>query len=142
MREKTFKKKVLAVFVLVMFSCNNVFALNAATDLLDHTSGVNPTTNGNVTNITTTHNIDVYHWSSYNLAPNEIANYIFTANGQTALNYLSPGANASSIYGAIRGSGALGNILLFNPNGIMMGAGASVSAVNTFLHLLTDSMVL
>lgn len=132
MKEKNIFKKVSAVFVCILFSCNNVFALNAATDLLDHTSGVNPTTSGNITNITTTHNIDVYHWSSYNLAPNEIANYIFNANGQTALNYLSPGANASAIYGAIMSSGAKGNILLFNPNGIMMGAGASVSGANTF----------
>lgn len=132
MRNKLFAKRLFLAILCSLFTCNNVFALNAATDLLDHTSGVNPTTNGNVTNITTTHNIDVYHWSSYNLAPKEIANYIFSANGQTALNYLSPGANASTIYGAIMSSGARGNILLFNPNGIMMGAGASVSGANTF----------
>ena len=95
MRREIFSKRFIAAVLSLLFTCNNVFALNAATDLIDHTSGVNPTTNGNVTNITTTHNIDTYHWSSYNLAPNEIANYIFSVNGQTALNYLSTGANAS-----------------------------------------------
>lgn len=132
MRRGIFRKRLIAAVLCLLFSCNNVFALNAATDLLDHTSGVNPTTNGNVTNITTTHNIDTYHWSSFNLAGNETANFIFQANGQTALNYLSPGANPSAIYGAIMSSGAAGNILLFNPNGIMMGGGASISGANTF----------
>jgi filamentous hemagglutinin family protein len=132
MRREIFYKRFIATVLCLLFFNSNVFALNAATDLIDHTSGVNPTTSGNVTNITTTHNIDTYHWSSYSLGANETANYIFTANGQTALNYLSPGANASLIYGAITGSGASGNILLFNPNGIMMGGGASVSGANTF----------
>lgn len=132
MRRVISPKKLLSVALCLLFSCSNVFALNAATDLINHTSGVAPTTNGNVTNITTTHNIDTYHWSSFNLAGNETANFIFGANGQTALNYLSPGANPSAIYGSIISSGARGNILLFNPNGIMMGGGASVSGANTF----------
>ena len=127
-----YKKKLTSAILCLLFTCNNVFALNAATDLIEHTSSINPTTNGNITNITTTHNIDTYHWSSFNIAGNETANFIFGANGQTALNYLSPGANASAIYGSIMSSGAKGNILLFNPNGIMMGAGASVSGANTF----------
>jgi len=127
-----YQKKLTSAILCLLFTCNNVFALNAASDLIEHTSGVNPTTSGNVTNITTTHNIDTYHWSSFNIAGNETANFIFGANGQTALNYLSPGANASAIYGSIMSSGAKGNILLFNPNGIMMGAGASVSGANTF----------
>lgn len=132
MKQIIFPRRLLSVLLCLLLSSNNVFALNAATDLLEHTSGVNPTTTGNVTNITTTHNIDTYHWSSFNLAGNETANFIFQANGQTALNYLSPGANPSTIYGAIMSSGAAGNILLFNPNGIMMGGGASVSGANTF----------
>ena len=132
MRRKIFHKRLVSTILCLLFSNSNVFALNAATDLINHTSGVNPTTVGNITNITTTHAIDTYHWSSFNLPANQTANFIFNANGQTALNYLSPGANPSTIYGAIMSSGAAGNILLFNPNGIMMGTGASVSGANTF----------
>ena len=133
MRRAIFCKRLLSGILCLLLTCNNVLALNAVTDLIEHTSGVNPTTIGSITNITTTHNIDTYHWSSFNLAGHETANFIFGANGQTAINYLSPGANPSAIYGAITGSGATGNILLFNPNGIMMGGGTSISGANTFL---------
>ncbi len=132
MRKQAFLKKALSIFICILFTFDNAFALNATTDILSHTSSVNPTTSGNTTKITTTHNIDMFHWSSFNLGAKETANYIFNTNGQTAVNYLTPGANPSSIYGSIVSSGAKGNIFLFNPNGIMMGQGSSVTGANTF----------
>src|SRR5574344_1605984 len=127
-----FNKKLFAVLLCFLLCSNNVLALDAGIDLINHTSDIKPVTSGNVTDITTTHPIDTFHWSSFNLNKSETANFIFTKSGQTALNYLSPGANPSTIYGSIMNSGMSGNVLLFNPNGIRIGKGASISGVNTF----------
>lgn len=130
---KNFTFKLAAMLLISLYlPFNAAYALNAG-DCTGYTSTIAPTTNGNTTTITTTHNIDTYNWSKFNIAPNETAFYQFTANGQTAVNYINPGADPSVILGTIRGSSNyVGNVMLFNPNGITIGTGASVCNLNSF----------
>ncbi|MDD3593169.1 MAG: hypothetical protein PHX18_00905 [Candidatus Gastranaerophilales bacterium] len=99
---KKYQKSTLAA-LLMIFSSNMAFALDAS-NCINHTSGVNPVTNGAVTTITTTNNIDTFQWNQFNVGSNETAFFQFTQNGQTAVNYLDPRADVSAIFGAIKGS--------------------------------------
>lgn len=132
MREKFINKFIILLLIVVCLNANQAHALNAATDYIDSSTGsTTPVTVGNTTTITASHNIDVYHWSSFNLGASETANFVFSTAGQTAVNYLSPGADASTIAGQINGVGASGNVMLFNPNGILINNG-TVTNLNTF----------
>lgn len=130
MKEK-YVNKLMHMLMAVYLSITSAYALNAS-DCFNHTSTVAPTTNLNTTTIPVDHTIDQFHWSQFNLNSNETANFVFSANGQTAVNYVSPGANPSTILGNIQGSGASGNVMLFNPNGIIISGNGTIKDLNTF----------
>lgn len=132
MRKKSIGKLAAAVAIAMSLNIGNAQALDVLTDLNSYTSGIAPTTAGNTTTITTTNNIDLYNWSSFNLGSSETANFVFSTNGQTAVNYVNPGLNPSSLMGNIQGSGASGNVMLFNPNGITISGSAGVANLNNF----------
>lgn len=129
---KNLNNLIAVLIIIICISVNSAHALDAATDLVSHTSTMAPTTIGNTTTIPVEHSVDLYHWSQFNLGAGETANFVFSANGQTAVNYLNPGANPSTILGNITGSGASGNVMLFNPNGIIISGNGTVSNLNTF----------
>ncbi len=132
MRKKSIGKLAAAVATVMALQVNSAQALNTGTDLNSYTSGVAPTTVCNITKITTTNNIDLFNWSSFNLGKNEVAKFIFSAEGQTAVNYINPGMNPSFLMGKIKGSGARGNVMFFNPNGITISKNTRVMNLNTF----------
>lgn len=122
----------LMLTIALCFTFNVAYALDPA-DLITGTGTVSRVDPNTVKIQASTANIDTYHWGQYNIGAGETAFYQFMANGQTAVNYLTPGANPSVILGNIKGStDFVGNILLFNPNGITIGTGSNITNFNSF----------
>lgn len=70
----------------------------------------------------TTHQT-VLHWQQFNIAPNEITQFIQPSAQSIALNRIFD-ANPSQILGTLQ---ANGSVILLNPNGVLFGRGAQVN---------------
>lgn len=79
----------------------------------------------------------VIDWSSFSIASGETVNFNF-ANSLAVLNRVS-GNSMSELHGALNSTGASGSIFLVNPNGVLVGSGATINANNVVLSTLDVS---
>ncbi len=79
----------------------------------------------------------VIDWSSFSIAGGETVNFNF-ANTLAVLNRVT-GSDMSELHGALNSTGANGSVFLVNPNGVLVGAGATINANNLVLSTLDVS---
>jgi filamentous hemagglutinin family protein len=79
----------------------------------------------------------VIDWSSFSIAGGETVNFNF-ANAMAVLNRVT-GNSMSELHGALNSTGANGSIFLVNPNGVLVGSGATINANNLVLSTLDVS---
>lgn len=77
----------------------------------------------------------VIDWNSFSIASGETVNFNF-ANQLTVLNRVT-GTEMSQLLGTLNGTG--GSVFLVNPNGVLVGAGATINASNLVLSTLDVS---
>ncbi|MEM6600759.1 MAG: filamentous hemagglutinin N-terminal domain-containing protein, partial [Verrucomicrobiota bacterium] len=78
-------------------------------------------TNGNTLNITTSDQVSI-NWQSFSIAAGETTQFFQPGSQSLAINRVVTG-NPSALYGTLR---ANGQIMLINPNGIVVGAGGVI----------------
>lgn len=66
----------------------------------------------------------IINWGSFDIAANEAVRFAQPSSSSVTLNRVTGGGNASQIYGVLS---ANGNIVLVNPQGVFIGAGAQVN---------------
>lgn len=79
----------------------------------------------------------VIDWSSFTIAGGETVNFNF-ADTLAVLNRVT-GNSMSELHGALNSTGANGSVFLVNPNGVLVGAGATINANNLVLSTLDVS---
>lgn len=79
----------------------------------------------------------VIDWSSFSIAGGETVNFNFAAP-LAVLNRVT-GNSMSELHGALNNTGANGSIFLVNPNGVLVGSGATINANNLVLSTLDVS---
>ena len=79
----------------------------------------------------------VIDWSSFSIAGGETVNFNF-ADTLAVLNRVT-GNSMSELHGALNSTGANGSVFLVNPNGVLVGAGATINASNLVLSTLDVS---
>jgi len=82
----------------------------------------------NTTTINQTSNRAVIDWRSFNIAPAETVNFV-QPNAQAAVLNRVTGGQFSSLQGALT---ANGQVFLVNPNGVMIGSGATINVGSFF----------
>ncbi|SDU03073.1 filamentous hemagglutinin family N-terminal domain-containing protein [Verrucomicrobium sp. GAS474] len=80
-------------------------------------------TNGNTLNVNTGSSQTIIDWSHFGIDAGEITNINQPNSGSTTLNRVI-GGNVSAIYGTLNSNG---NVILINPNGVLIGAGGVVN---------------
>ncbi|MEM6883931.1 MAG: filamentous hemagglutinin N-terminal domain-containing protein, partial [Verrucomicrobiota bacterium] len=78
-------------------------------------------TNGNTLNITTSDQVSI-NWQNFSIASGETTQFFQPGSSSLAVNRVVTG-NPSALYGTLR---ANGQIMLINPNGIVVGAGGVI----------------
>jgi len=82
----------------------------------------------------------IINWRSFNIAPNEVTQFIQPSTSAIALNRIAD-VNPSQIFGSLQANGI---VMLLNPNGVLFGPTAQVNVgglIASSLHL-TDSQFL
>lgn len=79
----------------------------------------------------------VIDWSSFSIAGGETVNFNF-ADTLAVLNRVT-GNSISELHGALNSTGANGSVFLVNPNGVLVGSGATINANNLVLSTLDVS---
>lgn len=82
----------------------------------------------------------IINWRSFNIAPNEVTQFIQPSASAIALNRIAD-VNPSQIFGSLQANGI---VMLLNPNGVLFGPTAQVNVgglIASSLHL-TDSQFL
>ena len=128
------KKKFLAAAVCFALSASNALAMPSGGTVVvgdGNITGVTPGTLANGATITATSN-GVIDWTSFSIGNGE--SLTFALGGNTVLNRVT-GDQLSSLLGTLDASS--GNLILSNPNGIVVGNGANISANNLMLTTLS-----
>ena len=128
------KKKFLAAAVCFALSASNALAMPSGGTVVvgdGNITGVTPGTLANGATITATSN-GVIDWTSFSIGNGE--SLTFALGGNTVLNRVT-GDQLSSLLGTLDASS--GNLNLSNPNGIVVGNGADISANNLMLTTLS-----
>ena len=128
------KKKFLAAAVCFALSASNALAMPSGGTVVvgdGNITGVTPGTLANGATITATSN-GVIDWTSFSIGNGE--SLTFALGGNTVLNRVT-GDQLSSLLGTLDASS--GNLILSNPNGIIVGNGANISANNLMLTTLS-----
>lgn len=128
------KKKFLAAAVCFALSASNALAMPSGGTVVvgdGNITGVTPGTLANGATITATSN-GVIDWTSFSIGNGE--SLTFALGGNTVLNRVT-GDQLSSLLGTLDAS--TGNLILSNPNGIVVGNGANISANNLMLTTLS-----
>lgn len=128
------KKKFLAAAVCFALSASNALAMPSGGTVVvgdGNITGVTPGTLANGATITATSN-GVIDWNSFSIGNGE--SLTFALGGNTVLNRVT-GDQLSSLLGTLDASS--GNLILSNPNGIVVGNGANISANNLMLTTLS-----
>ena len=128
------KKKFLAAAVCFALSASNALAMPSGGTVVvgdGNITGITPGTLANGATITATSN-GVIDWTSFSIGNGE--SLTFALGGNTVLNRVT-GDQLSSLLGTLDASS--GNLILSNPNGIVIGNGANISANNLMLTTLS-----
>ena len=128
------KKKFLAAAVCFALSASNALAMPSGGTVVvgdGNITGVTPGTLANGATIIATSN-GVIDWTSFSIGNGE--SLTFALGGNTVLNRVT-GDQLSSLLGTLDASS--GNLILSNPNGIIVGNGANISANNLMLTTLS-----
>ena len=128
------KKKFLAAAVCFALSASNALAMPSGGTVVvgdGNITGVTPGTLANGATITATSN-GVIDWTSFSIGNGE--SLTFALGGNTVLNRVT-GDQLSSLLGTLDASS--GNLIISNPNGIVVGNGANISANNLMLTTLS-----
>ena len=84
----------------------------------------NISSSGNTVTIRQTTNSAIINWSSFDIAPGEITQFIQPSSSSIALNRVTGSQNPSQILGTLT---ANGQVWIINPNGVLFGNGAQVN---------------
>lgn len=128
------KKKFLAAAVCFALSASNALAMPSGGTVVVGDGNITGVTHGTLANgatITATSN-GVIDWTSFSIGNGE--SLTFALGGNTVLNRVT-GDQLSSLLGTLDASS--GNLILSNPNGIVVGNGANISANNLMLTTLS-----
>ncbi|HEY8967328.1 MAG TPA: filamentous hemagglutinin N-terminal domain-containing protein, partial [Candidatus Methylacidiphilales bacterium] len=87
------------------------------------------TTSGSTLNVNTGSAQTIINWQDFGIAAGEITNINQPNSSSTTLNRVL-GGNVSEIYGTLNSNG---NVILVNPNGVLVGAGGVVNTQGSFL---------